>query len=462
MRKEHHTSRRLCRKSGVKITAAGITATGIVAAATVAARIATARIATAGITAARITAARITAARITAAGIVAAAIVAAAIATAPEATQAEDLRVVQEQATETFDQPRVRFATFNVSLYGKRAGEVEERLKTGNDRQANQLAKIIQSVRPDVLLINEIDYDEDGKLLDRFADQYLAVANQNLEPIEYRYRYSVPTNTGLSSDHDIDGDAKINLPNDAWGFGLYEGQYAMAVLSRYEIDRDSIRSFQKFRWSEMPAAMKPVDPKTGENHYSDRVWNLLRLSSKNHVDVPIRIGDHTIHLLASHPTPPVFDGAEDRNGCRNHDEIRFWSDYVDKTTPDYHVDDVGKQGGLSSDQSFVIAGDLNSDPQQGDSRQSGITRLLGLSTLTDPEPKQGMFDRDGRFAETQPPASTTAAFGKNGGMRVDYVLPSRSLRVVDSGVFWPASTSGAASWLSASDHRLVWIDVLMP
>ena len=42
----------------------------------------------------------------------------------------------------------------------------------------------------------------------------------------------------------------------------------------------------------------------------------------------MRIGTKTVHVLASHPTPPSFDGGEDRNGRRNHDEIRFWADYV--------------------------------------------------------------------------------------------------------------------------------------
>ena len=36
----------------------------------------------------------------------------------------------------------------------------------------------------------------------------------------------------------------------------------------------------------------------------------------------------TFHLLASHPTPPVFDGDEDRNGKRNHDEVRLIADYI--------------------------------------------------------------------------------------------------------------------------------------
>ena len=55
---------------------------------------------------------------------------------------------------------------------------------------------------------------------------------------------------------------------------------------------------------------------------------VLRLSCKIHWDVPVQIGSETVHFLVSHPTPPAFDGPEDRNGRRNHDEIRFWADYI--------------------------------------------------------------------------------------------------------------------------------------
>lgn len=60
---------------------------------------------------------------------------------------------------------------------------------------------------------------------------------------------------------------------------------------------------------------------------------VLRLSSKSHWDLPDYVGDRVVHVLAAHPTPPVFDGPEDRNGLRNADEIRFWADYVAGPTP---------------------------------------------------------------------------------------------------------------------------------
>src|SRR2546430_1237691 len=81
-------------------------------------------------------------------------------------------------------------------------------------------------------------------------------------------------------------------------------------------------------------------PATGEGFYSDEELEALRLSSKSHWDVPVRTGrGETVHLLAAHPTPPGFDGPEQRNVLRNHDEIRFWADYVDPRAGGYIYDD---------------------------------------------------------------------------------------------------------------------------
>ena len=49
-------------------------------------------------------------------------------------------------------------------------------------------------------------------------------------------------------------------------------------------------------------------------------------------------------LLVAHPTPPVFDGPEDRNGRRNFDEIPLLGDYVTGRSG-YIYDDDGGRGG---------------------------------------------------------------------------------------------------------------------
>src|SRR3546814_10697303 len=102
----------------------------------------------------------------------------------------------------------------------------------------------------------------------------------------------------------------------------------MAILSKHPIQTDQVRTFQHFLWRDMPGALLPDDPDTAApaDWYSPEELAVLPLSSKSHRDVPVRVGGHTVHVLASHPTPPTFDGAEDRNGRRNPDEIRFRSE----------------------------------------------------------------------------------------------------------------------------------------
>ncbi len=391
------------------------------------------------------------------------------------------------------EQKFVRFATFNASLYGQRADEVAQRLAAGDDTQARTEAEIIQRVRPDVLLLNEVDFDEAGKLIETFQKKYLAVG-QNFsqspdgpaEPIEYSYRYFAPCNTGVASGHDLDRNGQVRTEagsveygGDCWGFGQYPGQYGMVVLSKYPIQTDDIRTFQNFRWQDMPGALLPDDLETREaqDWYNPETLRQFPLSSKSHWDLPIAIGERTIHILVSHPTPPTFDGPEDRNGCRNHDEIRFWADYIGddsigKSAAGYIYDDAGQNGGIKSDASFVIMGDLNGDPNDGQGT-AGISKLLASPALASgpPPESQGAVEQaklQGGVNASHvgdPRHDTLDAADKEGpgNLRLDYVLPSKDLKVVASGVFWPQNTDTTFKLVGefpfpSSDHRLVWVD----
>ena len=251
----------------------------------------------------------------------------------------------------------VRFATFNTALSKDAPGELLATLRTPDDAQARAVAEIVQRVRPDVLLLQEFDhggdYDPDGRALALFQANYLAVSQNGGEPIRYEHVYLAPSNTGLPTGVDLNGDGLIapspgaEIGSDAYaadchGWGTFPGQYAFVVLSKYPINREGVRTFQEFLWKDLPGNHMPAD------YYSEAARDVLRLSSKNHVDVPIRVGGQTIHVLASHPTPPVFDGPEDRNGRRNHDEITFWPYYIDKFAWPHPFDDQGRQGHLPS------------------------------------------------------------------------------------------------------------------
>lgn len=252
----------------------------------------------------------------------------------------------------------VRFATFNASLNRAHAGQLLADLSTPDNAQAREAAEVIQRNRPDVLLVNEFDYVPGNAAANAFRTNYLQRGQNGARPIDFPYAYTAPSNTGVQTGYDLDRDGKVGGGGDAHGFGDFEGQYGMLVLSKYPIDIAGVRTFQHFRWKDMPGAMLPDDPATPALHdwYSEPELTDLRLSSKSHWDLPLRIGGGTVHFLVSHPTPPSFDGPEDRNGTRNHDEIRFMADYVTPGKGGYIYDDAGKRGGLPASERFVVAG----------------------------------------------------------------------------------------------------------
>ena len=368
----------------------------------------------------------------------------------------------------------VRFASFNTAFsdaFGvDTSGRLASSLATTDFQHARVIAEIVQRVRPNVILLNEFDTDLTGDSYTAFQQNYLSVSQNGAEPIQYDHVFVAESNTGIRSGVDFNNNNSTNNPDDSFGFGNYEGEFGMVVLSQFPIDTQQARTFQTFLWQDMPENVLPTD------YYSEEAKAVFRLSSKSHWDLPIKIEGETVHFLAAHPTPPVFDGPEDRNGRRNHDEIRFWADYIDTGTSDYIYDDQGDMGGLSANAKFVIAGDYNADPFDGDSFNNAISQLLDnprVNTLLTPSSAGAVEDSvaEGRQNDSHVgnPAFDTSDFNPStvGNLRVDYVLPSANLTVTDAAVFWPEQSNELGRLTpnfpnTISDHRLVWADVVVP
>jgi endonuclease/exonuclease/phosphatase family metal-dependent hydrolase len=360
----------------------------------------------------------------------------------------------------------LRVATFNVSFYAGGSGQLTQALRNG-DADKLKVVSVIQRVRPDILLLNEFDYETDDSSVELFRNR-LREARPGSTGIDYPYYFRAEVNTGVQSGHDLNRNGKLGDAGDAWGFGAYPGQYGMLVLSRYPIDATALRSFRNFRWQDMPGALRPPGAQ-GEGWFDDdAVWQQLRLSSKSHWDLPIDTPLGRLHLLTMHPTPPVFDGPEDRHGRRNHDEIRLFADYIDAKRARYLVDDRGRRGGIEADASFVVLGDLNADPVDGESASGAIQQLLQhprINAQFVPRSAGALAksaaDGAPNAAHRGDPATDTGDFLEpgSGNLRIDYVLPSTEFEVVDGGVFWPAPDSPDAELASASDHHMVWLDL---
>ncbi|HSC92785.1 MAG TPA: endonuclease/exonuclease/phosphatase family protein [Gaiellaceae bacterium] len=383
----------------------------------------------------------------------------------------------------------VRFATFNASLNRSTEGQLVANLAAPDagtvfQAQAKNVAEVIQRERPDVLLINEFDYAPAA--LDLFRENFLEVSQNGAAPIHYPYAFIAPSNTGIATGKDLNNNGVVvttpgapGYGDDAFGFGAFPGQFGLAVLSRYPIDPLGVRTFQLVRWKDMPGNLIP------QPFYSPDEVEILRLSSKSHWDLPIRIEGKTVHFLVSHPTPPVFDGPEDRNGRRNFDEIRFWADYITPGDGEYIYDDAGRFGGLKPGELFVIAGDQNSDPLDGDSIPGAAQQLIEhplvnakVTPRSDGAVEATALQGGANLTHRSDPQYDTADFADTapGNLRADYVLPRKTLQIRGSGVFWPLQADplfrltgvfnfalwGPVGGFPTSDHRSVWVDVSVP
>jgi endonuclease/exonuclease/phosphatase family metal-dependent hydrolase len=295
-------------------------------------------------------------------------------------------------------------------------------LRDLSDPEAAQVqasVAVIAEAGADVLLLLGVDYDAGGAALSLLQDR-LSQAGA-----DYPFVATARPNTGWPTGLDLDGDGRAHGPRDSHGYGLFNGQGGMALLSRYPVL--GLRSFSDMPWRDLPESRAAeVTP--------PEALPILRLASVAAWDVALELPDGAFHVLALHATPPVFDGPEDRNGLRNADELRFWAQYLDGWAP---------EGPPFAATRFAVMGTLNVDPERGEGRRDGLRALLDHPRLQDPRPRGAAGTATADWAEPSP-----------GNLRVDYILPAAGIDVLDSGVMWRADDPVAAT---ASDHRLVWV-----
>ena len=294
---------------------------------------------------------------------------------------------------------------------------------------------VIARLDADILILAGFDHDARRHALTAFADN-LQRAGQ-----PYPHRYAPQGNAGIPTGMDADGDGRPAEPADAQGWGRFPGSGGLAVLSRLPLM--AAQDHSAFLWRDLPQSLIPPDT-------DPALAAVQRLSSHAHVTLPVATGPNPLTLLIWHATPPAFDGPEDRNGRRNHDEAAFWSHLLNGALPL-----------PPPEPPFILIGDANLDPQDGDGRPGALTALLTHPALQDPAPR-GSHGR-AEPAHGGDPALDTALYDDLGGLRLDYILPSAGLAVTGSGILWPPVTDPfAATLATASHHYPLWVDVALP
>jgi len=336
----------------------------------------------------------------------------------------------------------IRVATFAAPLSRDGPGLLLRDIARGEDAQIAAIAGVIERAAPDILLLTDFDWDHEGAALTAFADT-----------LGFPHRFALRPNAGLATGLDLDGDGRTGDARDAMGYGRFSGDGGLAILSRWPVDTGAVRDLSTLLWRDLPGAMLPVRD-DGTPFPSDAAQAAQRLSSTGHWIVPVLAPDGPLTLMVWSATPPVFDGPEDANGLRAADEARLWQVLLD--------------GGVGPvpDAPFVLMGNANLDPADGEGPRDAIRALLSDPRLRDPRPQGAGAAAVADPGQTGDPALDTADWPDDGpgNLRVTYVLPSADLTVTAAGTFWPAPDDADAALLgddglAAGPHRLVWADI---
>ncbi|MCO6383861.1 endonuclease/exonuclease/phosphatase family protein [Oceanicola sp. 502str15] len=330
----------------------------------------------------------------------------------------------------------VRVATFSPELTRKGPGLLLRDILKG-EAQVEAVVAVVRAADADVLLLTGIDMDMEGATLAALADR-LAEAGA-----PYPHLFTAPGNTGLRTGLDLDGDGRLDEPEDAQGFGRFPGEGSMAVLSRYPLG--PVTELTSLLWRDLPGGAPWFA--------SEAAAGVQRLSSVAHWDLRVEGPGGPLHLLAFSATPPVFDGEEDRNGRRAEDELRLWQAYL-----------AGRLGGPPQGPAVVL-GRVNVDPVDGEGRRDVLGALLA-GPLQDVAPLGPGGAAEADAEQRGPAGQDTVDWDGPGNLRVDYVLPQAGLEVSGAGVLWPVEGQpldglDLATARAASRHRLVWVDIVM-
>ena len=312
-------------------------------------------------------------------------------------------------------------------------------IEKGDDPQILASLRVVQSAAADAIVLADFDVDANLAALNAYADRLDL----------YPYRFALAPNRGVQTGHDLDRDGRKGEPEDAQGYGRFVGDGGLAILSKWPIDAPAVQDFSSMLWQDLKVNIAPETTAPEQ-----------RLSTTGHWIVPLKIAEkQQLNLFVWHATPPVFDGPEDLNGRRNHDEAALWLKVLDGSL------------GTPPDGPFILAGISNMDPIDGDGRPDAIQALMSHPMLTDPAPESTgasvAATTDGGINQTHkaPAATDTVDWpdtpDRPGNLRVTLALPSRDLRVIDSQVLWPSDITSpfGQEVATASRHRLVWLDV---
>lgn len=363
--------------------------------------------------------------------------------------------------------------TWRIAQFNLRELSTDKIVATSHP-QVDAAAKIVARFHPDVVCLNEMQFDianvptsgmpgaksaKPGTFSTAESNATRIAARIAAENPEAIYPYALITvgNSGFAWS----GPRPSTEPGSDWyslrGWGEYRGRFNTIVLSKFPIVTDQVRIITDVAWDAIPKnSIAQMKTDTGLD-----VPAGYPVFEKSLNVIPLDIHGKTTYLVMSHPTAPAFWSI---NPYRHEDELRALALFLDGQLPGVESVPQGSP--------FVLIGDLNADPEEGDSRPGAIARVLAHDRL---EP---WFPEGAGTMGKNPTFNTyVSGCGKGDGssvgdpssrfqMQIDYILPSKEIgRAQGGAVFFPNRAESQEDFdlaCRASDHMFLYVDLPNP
>ena len=286
--------------------------------------------------------------------------------------------------------------------------------------QVNASIEILNSLKPDFISFNEIQFDKKGvpTELELSTGLNLKKLNQFLDK-KLEFSSFHPANTGMKATKQKNGHYLLSPRNSAWkthadpvNFGVFPGQYSTGALSHFEIVDQKIIS--KLRWKAFNRQLNLAKFKDARGRSFP---NNMELFDKNFSDITLNINGKLVHIILFHTVPAFgFGNPDTPNFQRNADQIAFLKWYLTgkPKRPDLNIKPLGK------DDRVIAIGDWNVDYKKD---------LQGAQIIKELMNSYGFW--------TNPPGRTYIGDGyspeRSFTATLDYILYSSHFKKVEGG-----------------------------
>ena len=303
-----------------------------------------------------------------------------------------------------------------------------KKLQSADHPQVTSAGDILAELQPDILSLNEIHND---------PSRQKTLGRDNLQDFlqhwdraqELKYSSLSPSNTGQRS---IPSQKRIDRSN----FGLFPGQYATGLASRFPIQKSLI--VQALKWVEWQPQRDLSKFSFGSTAASE-----IELFDKSLSVQWLEIEGRSLAMVCLHAVP-AFNFGQDKspNAHRNHAQLQFLQWFLTgepQPAPEVlaHLHSLGLEA-LAPNQAFIAVGDLNSP--LGDKRYPGGDIIQNLLNHPRIHPRMAMIPHS--VLEHGPKFKPTMSFFSEGWdyahlpTQLDYMLISKELTILNMQVIF--------------------------